>query len=208
MPNRTCIAKKEKSAPDHKVSKERLPLLLGGNAAGDFELKPLLVYRAENPKTLKGICRSQLLVICKVDTKAWVTLAVFGDWFINYFVPSVEQYCTQKGIPFKVLLVLDNAPGHPAQLGDFYPNVKVVYFPPNTTALLQPMDQEVIASFKAYNLRMTIAMALQATETKKNLTLKDFWKSYNILDAVKNIAHSWEEVKVTHMNVVWWKLCP
>ena len=34
-------------------------------------------------------------------------------------------------------------------------------------------------------------MALQATETN------DFWKSYNILDAVKNIAHSWEEVKVT-----------
>ena len=65
----------------------------------------------------------------------------------------------------------------------------------------------MIASFKAYYLRRTIAIALQATETKKDLTLKDFWKSYSILDAVKNIAHSWEEVKVTNMNGVWRKLC-
>ncbi|XP_068201521.1 tigger transposable element-derived protein 1-like [Palaemon carinicauda] len=70
------------------------------------------------------------------------------------------------------------------------------------------MDQGVIASFKAYYLRKTIAMALQATETKKDSTLKDFWKSYNILDAVKNIADSWEEVKMTKMNGVWRKLCP
>ncbi|XP_068227389.1 tigger transposable element-derived protein 1-like [Palaemon carinicauda] len=70
------------------------------------------------------------------------------------------------------------------------------------------MDQGVIASFKAYYLRRTIAMASQATETRKDLTLNDFWKSYNILDALKNTADSWEEVKMTKMNGVWRKLCP
>ena len=88
-------------------------------------------------------------------------------------MPSVERYCTIKGISFKVWLVLDNAPGHPAQLKNFYSNVKMVLLPPNTMALLQPMDQGVIASFKAYYLKRTIAMALQA-KTKKDLTLKDF----------------------------------
>ena len=58
---------------------------------------------------------------------------------------------------------MENAHGHSAQLEDFYPNVKVVYLPPNTTALLQPMDLGVIASFKAYCLRRAIAMALHAT---------------------------------------------
>ena len=177
---------KEKSAPGHKASKERLILLLGGggNAAGNFKLQPLLVYQAENPRVLKGICKSQLPIIWKANKKAWGALAVFENWFINYFVPSVKRYCTKKGIPFKVLLVLDNAPGHPAQLGDFYPNVKVVYLPPHI------MNQGVITSLKDYYPRRTIAMALQATETKKGLTLKDFWKSYNILAAVKNTAHS------------------
>ena len=56
---------------------------------------------------------------------------------------------------------MENAPGHPAQLEDFYPNVKVVHLLPNTTAFLQPMDLGVIASFKAYYLRRTTAMALQ-----------------------------------------------
>ncbi|XP_064108006.1 tigger transposable element-derived protein 1-like [Macrobrachium nipponense] len=191
-----------------RASKERLTLLLGGNAAGDFKLKPLLVYQAENPRALNGIWKSQLPVIWRSNKKAWVTLAVFEDWFVNYFVPSVERYCTSKGIPFKVLLVLDNPPGHPAQLENFNPNVKMVYLPPNTTALLQPMDQGVIASFKAYYLRRTIAMALQGTETNKDLTLKDFRKSYDTLDAVKNIADSWEEVKQTNMNGVWKKMCP
>ncbi|KAL7854460.1 hypothetical protein SRHO_G00166500 [Serrasalmus rhombeus] len=208
MPNRTYIAKEEKSAPGHKASKERLTLLLGGNAAGDYKLKPLLLYQAENPRALKGIWKGQLPVIWNANKKAWVTLAVFEDWFTNHFVPGVERYCTSKGMPFKVLLVLDNAPGHPAHLDDFHPNVKVVYLPPNTTALLQPMDQGVIASFKAYYLRRTIAMALGATEKNKDLTLKDFWKSYNIHDAVKNIADSWDEVKQTNMNGVWKNCVP
>uniref|UniRef100_A0A3B4DXP7 DDE-1 domain-containing protein n=1 Tax=Pygocentrus nattereri TaxID=42514 RepID=A0A3B4DXP7_PYGNA len=107
-----------------------------------------------------------------------------------------------------VLLVLDNAPEHPAHLDDCHPNATVVYLPPNTTALLQPMDQGVIASFKAYYLRRTIAMALGATEKNKDLTLKDFWKSYNIRDSVKNIADSWDEVKQTNMNGVWKNCVP
>ncbi|XP_069815138.1 tigger transposable element-derived protein 1-like [Dendropsophus ebraccatus] len=122
LPNRTYISKEEKSAPGHKVSKERLTLLLGGNAVGEYKLKPMLVYQAENPRALKGISKAQLPVIWKSNRKAWVTLAVFKDWFNNYFVPSVERYCTSKDIPFKVLLILDNAPGHPADVDDFHPN--------------------------------------------------------------------------------------
>ncbi|XP_069832253.1 tigger transposable element-derived protein 1-like [Dendropsophus ebraccatus] len=208
LPNRTYISKEVKSAPSHKVSKERLTLLLGGNAVGDYKLKPMLVYQAENPRALQGISKAQLPVIWKSNRKAWVTLVVFEDRFNNYFVPSVECYCTSKDIPFKVLLILDNAPGHPADVDDFHPNVKVVYLPPNTTALIQPMDQGVIATFKAYYHRRVIGKALQATEKNKDLTLKDFWKKYNILDAVQNIADSWDEVKQTSMNGLWKKLCP
>ncbi|XP_069840890.1 tigger transposable element-derived protein 1-like [Dendropsophus ebraccatus] len=168
----------------------------------------MLVYQAENPRALRGISKAQLPVIWKSNRKAWVTLAVFEDWFNNYFVGSMERYCTSKDIPFKVLLILDNAPEHPADVDDFHPNVKVVYLPPNTTALIQPIDQGVIATFKAYYPRRVIGNALQATEKNKDLTLKDFWKKYNILDAVQNIADSWDEVKQTSMNGVWKKLCP
>ncbi|KAK1327332.1 hypothetical protein QTO34_019204, partial [Cnephaeus nilssonii] len=71
-----------------------------------------------------------------------------------------------------------------------------------------PMGQGVIASFKAYYLQRTFAMAFRATEKDKELTFNDFWKSYNVLAAVKNISDSWDEVKQTNLNSVWKKLCP
>ncbi|KAK1327341.1 hypothetical protein QTO34_018110 [Cnephaeus nilssonii] len=186
-----------------KASKERWSVLLGANAAGDFKLKPLVIQRG-----IKGIWKGLLPVIWKSNKKAWVTLSVFEDWFTNHFVPEVKDYCASRGLPFKVLLVLDSAPCHPANLNDFHPNVKVVYLPPSTSSLLQPMGQGIIASFKAYYLRGTFAMAFRATEKDKELTLNDFWKSYNVLAAVKNISDSWDEVKQTNLNAVWKKLCP
>ena len=55
------------------------------------------------------------------------------------------------------VLLLDNAPGHPPHLDDFHPDVKVVYLPPNTTSLIQPMGQGVIATFKRYYTRRVVA---------------------------------------------------
>ena len=54
MPERTFLSVEERAEPGFKSSKDCLMLLLGGNAAGDFKLKPLLVYHSENPKALKG----------------------------------------------------------------------------------------------------------------------------------------------------------
>ncbi|KAM4688516.1 tigger transposable element-derived protein 1-like [Discoglossus pictus] len=207
MPERTYISKEEKSSPGHKAAKDRLTLLLGGNASGDFKLKPLLVYHCENPRALRRKIKAALPVIWKSNLRAWVTLAVFTDWFLNCFIPAVEHYCSEKKIPFKILLLLDNAPGHPTSLDDLHPNVKVVFLPLNTTSLLQPMDQGVISTFKAYYLQRTFTQAVRATEDDM-MTLREFWKNYNIYDAIKNIADSWEEVKQSTMKVMWNKLCP
>ncbi|KAI6646211.1 Tigger transposable element-derived protein 1-like [Oopsacas minuta] len=80
MPQKTYISREEKTMPGFKAAKDRLTLMLGGNTSEDFQLKPLLVYRAENPRAFKNITKSSLPVIWKSNTKAWVTLVVFEDW--------------------------------------------------------------------------------------------------------------------------------
>ncbi|XP_064090866.1 tigger transposable element-derived protein 1-like [Macrobrachium nipponense] len=65
-----------------------------------------------------------------------------------------------------------------------------------------------MAFFKAYYLQRMMNNAFEAIGRNKELTFKEFWKSYNILEAVKNIAGAWDEVQQTSMNGAWKKLCP
>lgn len=209
MPKRTFIAREEKTFPGFKAAKDRLTVMVGANAAGDCKLKPLLVYRSENPRAFKNKSKAGLPVIWKSNAKAWVTASLFEDWFGHHFIPEVERYCRLKEIPFKVMLLIDNAPGHPpATLINFDPRVEVVFLPPNTTSLLQPMDQGVIKTFKAYYTRRSFAHLHEAMRQKNELSVKDFWKQFNVLDAVRIIGQSWNEVSQKTLNGVWKKLCP
>ncbi|GFU48083.1 DDE-1 domain-containing protein [Trichonephila clavipes] len=73
-------------------------------------LKPLLVNRSLKPRALKGKDLNTLPVHWMANKKAWVTTAIFTEWFNKCFVPEVENYMNEMGLEFKILLILDNAP--------------------------------------------------------------------------------------------------
>ena len=82
------------------------------------------------------------------NKKGWVTGNIFQEWFATCFVPEVKSYLEKKKQSFKALLI--NASGH--SLIE-HPNVNIIFLPPNTTSIIQLMDQGIIATFKMYYLK-------------------------------------------------------
>uniref|UniRef100_A0A8B9QDW6 HTH CENPB-type domain-containing protein n=1 Tax=Apteryx owenii TaxID=8824 RepID=A0A8B9QDW6_APTOW len=164
---------------------DRLTLFLGVNAAGDFKLKSMLIYHAETPRALKNYVQSTLPVFYKWNNKAWMTTHLFTTWLTEYFKALMEMYN----------------------------EINVVFMPANTTSVLQPVDQGVILTFKSYYLRSTFRKATAAIDSDSSdgsgqSKLKTFWKGFTILDAMKDIHDSWEEVKIPTLTGVWKKSIP
>ena len=190
LPNRTYISKTEKVASGRKPSKNRLTLLLGGNAEGDFKFKPYLIFNSETPRVMKGVDKNRLPVHWRSNQKAWMTSALFKDWVYKCAIPEIRSYCSKANLDFKALIVLDNAPSHPIYIDDLSDNLKFIFIPPNTTSVIQPMDQGVISNFKIYYLRRTFKQLLNAIDGPEKHKIPEFWKNFNVMDAINNISES------------------
>ena len=89
-----------------------------------------------------------LPVYYEFQSNAWMTEQIFTKWFNEVFVPSVTNYLSTKGLEEKAFLILDNCAAHPDDLSSENGKIKCLFLPPNTTALIQPMDQSPIAALK------------------------------------------------------------
>ena len=152
-----------------------------------------------------------------------------GDILQSYVKDQLEnelrEYCRSHGLPFKILMLLDNAPAHPQALLDLNEDISFVYLPPNTTFLIQPMDQGVIRMFRTHFLQKAwrslsrkcdvlleeLEKAAEAPQDPVELqkdVVRRHWKEYTIRDALWHVRDTWKEVTTNCIRGSWKKLCP
>ncbi|XP_045615135.2 tigger transposable element-derived protein 1-like [Procambarus clarkii] len=187
MTKRTYITQEEQSLLGHKPMKDQLTLVLCANASGDCKVKLLLVYHSENPRVFKAckVYKTRLNVMWRSNKKSWVTRIFFTEWVNDVFGPSMQE--------------------------ELFPEnqfITIKFLPPNTTPLLQPMDQKVIADFKKLYMKALLERCVDVIDNTE-LTLKEFWKNhFNILGALHLIDKAWEGVTRRTLNSAWRNLWP
>lgn len=141
------------------------------------------------------------------NKKAWITKILTRDWFFNSFIPQVKVYLAERGLPFKVVLFMNCAGGHATEL--YHECVQIEFFPPNTTSLIQPMDQRVIRAFKALYTRSPMQGLISAIDENDVLfSLKTYWRDYNIATCLANIQTALKDMKEKTLISSWKKLWP
>jgi len=183
---KTLVCSTEKTAPGGKTCKERITIMPCMNASGNHQLPLMIIGKSKNPRCF----RNEILpkVHYRSSKNAWQTRLLFKEWFEKVFKPEVTEFLEKKNLPVKAILLLDNASCHEdLSTEDF----QIIFFPPNTTALIQPLDQSVIGSLKvSYRKKLILHLLIQPDidliEKIKKLNLKtvlflidDAWRNMN-----------------------------
>ena len=86
--------------------------------------------------------------------------------------------------------------------------MKVKFLPPNTTPILQPIDQQLISNVKKLYIKGLFWKCFEITNDTE-LTLKEYWKcNFHILNATNLIDSAWNQVSYRTMNSDRMKLWP
>lgn len=201
LPDRTLVHHEENSAPGRKVSKERITFVPCANGDGSHKLKMMVIGKSKNPRSFKNCI---IPVEYHATNKAWMTSALFVKWFHKSFVKQVKTFQKDNNMSGKALLLIDNARSHSTedQLISDDGNIVAMFLPPNTTPLIQPMDQNAIRLIKMFYRKSLLVHVLSFEETDISSTLKNM----NLRDAVFLLASSWDKVSPDAIQSCWNKI--
>ena len=199
----------------------RITGLFGATMTGR-KFKPLIIGKAKKPRAFSRLSSDEQLPVHYEHTKnAWQTSEKFRSWYLNCFLSEVGPILDKD---MQIQFLIDNCSAHTPKHEDealwmIDPGVSIKMLPPNTTSLIQPMDQAVLACVKSYQKKafyLKLFNYCEGNDGEPATLFKIFLISYDILEAIKDIATGWEQVsedtikksfrKVFDMKV-WNNLC-
>lgn len=178
-----------------KIPKDRITLLFITNASGSDKYV-YSIGKYKQPRCFRG---KTIPISYKHNKKAWMTSATWCE----ILKEMNEKF---KKLNKNIVLLIDNASCHKL---DFTPeNIEIVFLPPCTTSLIQPLDQGrckqkilnytiihklflfqgIIQSFKAHYRKILIREQILAIEGD---CMDKFLKNITVLKALHIIKRSW-----------------
>ncbi|KAF7684248.1 Tigger transposable element-derived protein 6, partial [Cucumispora dikerogammari] len=183
LPNKSiCLA--GDTGKFHKDSKLSAMLLLCVNYTGQTKLTPLVVGKSRNPRCFKGV--KSLLIVYHSNSSSWMTSKIFNNWLS---LLNTDQLKKKQ----KIALLIDNAPCHNVFTKTNLSHIDIFFLPPNTTSVLQPLDQRIIHSFKSFYKKFLIKLMISKYGSGEKLKV-------NILNAIEIIVESWDKVTEKTIN--------
>ena len=173
-----------------KKALDRITLLVCCNMDGSDKLKLLVVGKSKQPRCFKGVNIQKLPVTYTSNQAAWMTAAIFTDWIKEW-----DRKLTSQGR--SILLLVDNATCHPpVELTSIY----LQFLPPNTTSLVQPLDQGIIKNLKHFyreSLRSRIVDALDDELINAESSVAEVSKQIDLMDTIHMVTTAWQSVQST-----------
>ncbi|KAL4096621.1 hypothetical protein QTP88_021540 [Uroleucon formosanum] len=154
-----------------------------------FRALPEHTYVLQNDKA-KGTksCKERIIILCCAsmtgEKKKLLVVGkkIFCQWLIKW----------DNELDRKIVLLVDNCTAHSVSLN--LKNIKLVFLPANTTSLIQPCDQGIIRTLKAYyRLKMSKRVITLIDETS-TLKANDLSKKINILEALHFVNEAWNNI--------------
>ncbi|XP_037568125.1 tigger transposable element-derived protein 6-like [Dermacentor silvarum] len=170
LPQKTLALKGDR-CQGGKQSKVRVTVLLCANMDGSEKVPALVIGKSASPRCFKG--KRKLQVSYVSNRKAWMTREIFAQWLREWD----ERLGKQNR---KICLVLDNCAAHHTTV--VLKNIELCFLPPNTTAVVQPLDQGVIMNFKSGYRKRVIDRILLNMSMKRETTI-DLYMAIEMLQA-------------------------
>ena len=110
------------------------------NVLGNNIIPPVIITRSKNPRYLKGINKEEYCHHFS-NPKAWMTRFIFQE---------ILSKINNNNTSGHIVLLLDNFSGHKVSNPEKYENITLIFLPQYSTSLHQPLDKDIIKSFKTF----------------------------------------------------------
>ncbi|XP_045482042.1 tigger transposable element-derived protein 4-like [Harmonia axyridis] len=175
MPNQTLKFQNEKCSGGEK-SKDRITVLVCANMSGKEKRELLVIGKPRTPSCLKS-CKN-LPVKYTSNEKSWITSEIFETEIRKWDLDLQKK-------KRNIILLVDNCPAHPCV--ENLRSIKLVFLPPNMNAILQPMNQGIIACFKSHYKKIFLSNLFSHLDNGEKF-------KFSLLDAIFALNRSWNLV--------------